>query len=69
MKLEDFSETLAIMLAIAVIVGTIVFVPLSPLLEANTYNRLMCPEVPASYLDALFSELRVDGTSACDTNE
>lgn len=45
------------------VVGAVLTLPFY--FEASSYNRLMCPAKEATIFDAVFTQLRVDGTSNC----
>ena len=48
------------LLLMALVIGGVISI--SSCMEASTYNRMCRPKVQATMLDALASELRVDGS-------
>lgn len=64
MKSDTDLFILAILLFL--IASVIIAIPLQPYMEMRAYNKLICPNPPASYFDAVFAELRVAGESNCN---
>ena len=53
------NDKIANFLTVAVLVGIVTMLFIAPIFERDAYNRLC--HGSATYTDALFSELRVDG--------
>lgn len=63
-------DGLTIQLIVYVVLGVIAvtFTVSQPYFEAATYNKLVCPDVPATYVDAVFAKLRVMESNCATPN-
>ena len=57
-------EWIIIGVCIVLLVGTLIgAMVIPPYFEMQSFNKLTCPAVEATYWDAMFAELRVDGSN------